>query len=168
MFKVWVSNRVKKKFLRPKRYGDDALSHENRNGNNLYAKTFPEEFGEIKQFLEKNPSEIVIIDLNGDWFEFKSSTNGLNYNKLNLEIMERFFLMFVTWIKRCLASNRCYVTWAQFHWKQATQIYENNTIVTFSLLWEAMIRSPKLMIFKVTKKWSFRLQLRIRMLWSKR
>ena len=29
-----------------------------------------EDFAEIRAFLDKHPSEIVIIDLNGDWWGF--------------------------------------------------------------------------------------------------
>ena len=37
-------------------------------GSCLYsASTAAHEFDEIAKFLTKNPSEIVIIDLNGDW-----------------------------------------------------------------------------------------------------
>ena len=43
------------------------------NGNNLYARKVSEEFEEIRRFLDRNPSEIVIIDLNGDWFEMDDS-----------------------------------------------------------------------------------------------
>ena len=57
------------------------------NGHNLYAKTFPEEFEEIKKFLENNPSEIVIIDLNGDWFRWDYK----NYVTLRNEIEKRYF-----------------------------------------------------------------------------
>ena len=59
-----------------------------RNGHNLYAKTFPEEFEEIRKFVEKNPSEIVIIDLNGDWFRWGYK----NYLTLRDEIEKRYFL----------------------------------------------------------------------------
>ena len=83
--------------LRPKLYvhvdhvhSDGAIHHDNQNGHNLYAKTFPEEFEEIRKFLAKNPSEIVIIDLNGDWFKFEESI-GLNYDNLDHEIRGRFF-----------------------------------------------------------------------------
>ena len=88
--------------LRPKLYvhRDHILSggtiyKVGQNGHNLYAKTFPEEFEEIRKFLEKNPSEIVIIDLNGDWYQFENSS-GLNYILLNHEIKRRFSLILVT------------------------------------------------------------------------
>ena len=58
------------------------------NGHNLYAKTFPEEFEEIKKFLENNPSEIAIIDLNGDWFQWEWQ----NYLTLRDEIEKRYFI----------------------------------------------------------------------------
>ena len=45
-------------------YNDDI-----RSSNNLYAKNMTEDFADIRAFLDKHPSEIVIIDLNGDWWD---------------------------------------------------------------------------------------------------
>ena len=53
--------------LRPKNNVHNA--GEILNGNNLYGGKISEELEEIRRFLDRNPSEIVIIDLNGDWFK---------------------------------------------------------------------------------------------------
>ena len=53
-------------------------------GNCLYsASTASQEFEEIAKFLTKNPTEIVIIDLNGDWFEMDANL----YKKLKDELL---------------------------------------------------------------------------------
>ena len=68
-------------FYRPKKN-----VHENdeiRNGNTLYASKTSFEFGIIANFLKQNPTEIVIIDLNGDWFEMDANL----YKKLKDEML---------------------------------------------------------------------------------
>ena len=55
------------------------------NGNALYARRISEEFEEIRRFLEQNPSEVVIIDLNGNWFEMDDAL----YDDLEWKIMDR-------------------------------------------------------------------------------
>ena len=56
------------KFLRPKLYvhRDHTLSggtvyKESQNGHTLYAKTFPEEFEEIRKFLEKIQAKLLSL-----------------------------------------------------------------------------------------------------------
>ena len=74
--------------LRPKK--NVRNSGEILNGNNLYAKKVSEEFEDIRRFLERFPTEIVIIDLNGDWFEFD---DNLHYG-LDEEINFRWAIKF--------------------------------------------------------------------------
>ena len=53
------------KILSPKyNWGDH---YDIRSGHNLYAKNMTEDFDEIRDFLYNHRSEVVIIDLNGDW-----------------------------------------------------------------------------------------------------
>ena len=72
--------------LRPKK--NVRNSGEILNGNNLYAKQVSEEFEDIRRFLDRNPSEIVIIDLNGDWFEMDDNL----YYGLDEEINYRWVI----------------------------------------------------------------------------
>ena len=61
-------------------------------GSCLYsASTAAHEFGEIAKFLKNSPSEIVIIDLNGDWLHTASNTF---YIALDTLLNNRFFITF--------------------------------------------------------------------------
>ena len=72
--------------LRPKK--NVRNSGEILNGNNLYAKKVSDEFEDIRRFLERFPTEIVIIDLNGDWFEMDDNL----YYGLDEEINYRWVI----------------------------------------------------------------------------
>ena len=64
-------------------------------GNCLYsASTASQEFEEIAKFLTKNPTEIVIIDLNGDWLHTFDSDNNPDFDfylKLD-QLLDYWFL----------------------------------------------------------------------------
>ena len=67
-------------------------------GSCLYSSsTAAQEFEAIAKFLTKNPSEIVILDLNGDWLH----TTGDNdfFIKLDSLIKNRFLMTFVLVVK---------------------------------------------------------------------
>ena len=52
------------------------------NAHGLYATRLSHEFGQIKLFLTKFPSEVVVLDLNGDWWKM---TNA-HYQTLETEL----------------------------------------------------------------------------------
>ena len=52
------------------------------NAHSLYNTKLSEEFQVMKSFLDKYPSEVVIIFLNGGWYEMNDSL----YQKLNEEL----------------------------------------------------------------------------------
>ena len=43
------------------------------NAHSLYTTKLSAEFADIKRFLKKYPTEFVIIDLNGGWYDMNSS-----------------------------------------------------------------------------------------------
>ena len=43
------------------------------NAHSLYADRTSYEFNQIKKFLAKYPSEVVILDMNGSWFEMSDA-----------------------------------------------------------------------------------------------
>ena len=79
-------------------------------GSVLYsASTAAHEFEEIAKFLTKNPTEIVIIDLNGDWlhtietnpFNFKVNSEKPDYDfyiALDNLLDHRFLMVFVIFL----------------------------------------------------------------------
>ena len=52
------------------------------NAHSLYADRTSNEFNQIKEFLLKYPSEVVILDMNGDWYEMSDA----HYASMETEI----------------------------------------------------------------------------------
>ena len=52
------------------------------NAHGLYTTEFSNEIAVFQKFLEDNPSEVVIIDLNGGWYDMDDSL----LSKLNSEL----------------------------------------------------------------------------------
>merc|ERR1719436_1879092 len=56
------------------------------NAHSLYADRTSHEFGQIKNFLAQNPSEIVILEMNGGWYEMSDA----HYAFIEAEIRSYF------------------------------------------------------------------------------
>ena len=63
------------------------MIHEIRNGNTLYASKTSFEFEQIASFVRDNPTEVVIIDLNGNWFGMNEDKDY--HNTLQDELNEK-------------------------------------------------------------------------------
>ena len=61
--------------------------NEIRNGHTLYASKTSLEFEQIASFVKDNPTEVVIIDLNGNWFGMDEDKNF--HDKLEEELNQK-------------------------------------------------------------------------------